>query len=78
MSIDVLGDRRNTGYCLMCGTLLMIEPWNEYQCCPKCTEIIETVVKSTIAKKDPVPLGGKSILNKSIMRQLRPLNEEHE
>ena len=77
MSIEVLGDRRNSGYCLNCGVLLSITPWNEYQCCPGCTEMIESVQKSTMAKKRGGSLGGKVILSKNIMRQLRPLDEEH-
>ena len=34
-----MGDRRNSGFCLMCGTNL-IQPWNDYQCCSDCTRTI--------------------------------------
>lgn len=37
--ILTMGDRRNSGFCLMCGTNL-IQPWNDYQCCTKCTQTI--------------------------------------
>lgn len=79
MSIDVLGDRRNSGYCLRCGTLLMITPWNEYQCCVACTEIIETVAKRELTKKPKKDGGGRMVILKpSIFRQLRPLKEDYE
>ncbi len=79
MSIDVLGDRRNTGYCLKCGTLLMVTPWNEYQCCSPCTEIIETVARRELTRKPKKTGGGRMVILKpSIMRQLRPMSEGHE
>ena len=37
--IETLGDRRNSGFCLMCGTDLIL-PWNKFQCCTKCTKYI--------------------------------------
>lgn len=78
MSIDVLGDRRNTGYCLRCGTYLMIIPWNEYQCCPPCTDIMEVVSRRELTRKKTKKDGGGRmvILKPSIMRQLRPMPEE--
>ena len=49
MTIETLGDRRNSGFCLMCGTDL-ITPWNNFQCCVKCTEYIEECQKAAIEK----------------------------
>jgi len=49
MTIETLGDRRNSGFCLMCGVDL-ITPWNNFQCCSKCTEYIEECQKAAIEK----------------------------
>lgn len=48
-AIITLGDRRNSGFCLMCGTDL-ITPWNEFQCCHKCTKYIEECQVAAIEK----------------------------
>ena len=47
--IKTLGDRRNSGFCLMCGADL-ITPWNNFQCCSKCTAYIEECQKAAIEK----------------------------
>ena len=78
MTIDVLGDRRNTGYCLNCGTFLLIKPWNEYQCCPACTDIMETVSRRELnRKKTKKDGGGRMVILKPFIRtQLRPMPKE--
>lgn len=73
MSIHVVGDRRNTGFCMMCGTDLMI-PWNDYQCCSKCTEKLSYIKKITEVRKDKIRKVGKNILkSNTIMRQRKPI-----
>ena len=49
MTIETLGDRRNSGFCLMCGADL-ITPWNEFQCCAKCTKYINECQVAAIEK----------------------------
>ena len=73
MAIDVIGDRRNTGFCMMCGTTLMI-PWNDYQCCPECTRKITHIRKVTEARKEKIRKVGKNIIkSNAIMRQRKPI-----
>lgn len=49
MTIETLGDRRNSGFCLECGADL-ITPWNHFQCCSKCTAYIEECQVAAIEK----------------------------
>jgi predicted nucleic acid-binding Zn ribbon protein len=60
--IEIIGDRKNSGFCIRCGKDLLI-PWNDYQCCPDCTEFLayhkklaeNRKVKSTRVKKCVIP-----------------------
>lgn len=71
--IHVVGDRRNTGFCIKCGTELMV-PWNDYQCCAKCTELLDSVVRVTKNRQGKVKKVRKQTLNKyAIMRQRKPI-----
>lgn len=71
--IHVVGDRRNTGFCLSCGTTLLI-PWNDYQCCVKCTEKIESIVRTTKNRQGKVRKVKKQVLkSNTIMRQAKPI-----
>jgi len=71
MTIHTLGDRRHSGFCLMCGTDLMI-PWNDYQCCTECTKFIQECQTITRMSKDK--RSRKKILNsRDIMRQAGPI-----
>ena len=37
--IEIIGDRKNSGFCIRCGTDLLI-PWNDFQCCDECTRFL--------------------------------------
>jgi hypothetical protein len=70
-----LGDRRNSGFCLMCGTNL-IEPWNDYQCCTKCTGVIKGNLAALKTKQmGGVKTGSFVITKDKIARQVAPLGE---
>jgi len=69
--IHVIGDRRSTGFCIKCGTDLMI-PWNDYQCCPECTEELEYHKKVAEQRKGKAP-GKKIMPSRNIMRQYKRL-----
>ena len=71
--IHVVGDRRNTGFCIKCGTTLVI-PWNDYQCCAECTRKLEYLKKGAEKKKGKITKVGKNILkSNAIMRQRKPI-----
>jgi len=72
MTIETLGDRRNSGFCLMCGSDLIV-PWNNFQCCAKCTAYIEECQKAAIEKsKNPNRAKKGMVLKKSdFMRPAR-------
>jgi len=73
MSIHVVGDRRNTGFCMMCGADLLL-PWNDYQCCPKCTEKLAYIKKVTEQRKGKVRKVKKNVLkSNTVMRQRKPI-----
>jgi len=73
MTIHVIGDRRNTGFCIKCGTALII-PWNDYQCCVKCTEKLEAIVRTTKNRQGKVKKVRKQSVNsRTIMRQRKPI-----
>jgi hypothetical protein len=61
--IEVIGDRRNTGFCLMCGTDLMI-PWNDYQCCGECTKRIVSCRKKVESREGKVNKVRRDIVHK--------------
>jgi len=68
MTIETLGDRRNSGFCLMCGTDLIV-PWNSFQCCAKCTEYIEKCQVAAIEKaKTPNRVKKGTILKRSDLK----------
>jgi len=68
MALFVVGDRRNTGFCIKCGTELII-PWNDFQCCPKCTEELTYHVKVAKKKKGKNRRVKKDVLiSNTIMR----------
>ena len=74
--IVTFGDRRNSGFCLKCGSLL-IQPVNDYQCCSECTEYIEWCLKklehkARHAKKGKI--GGMRVVDRrNILRQVKPI-----
>lgn len=71
--IHVVGDRRNTGFCMKCGTELMV-PWNDYQCCAKCTEKIESIVRCTKNRQGKVKKVRKQVVkSNAVMRQTKPI-----
>jgi hypothetical protein len=72
MTIETLGDRRNSGFCLMCGTDLLT-PWNEFQCCSKCTAYIEECQVAAIekAKTPNRAKRGVVVMSKDIARPYR-------
>jgi hypothetical protein len=65
------GDRLSTGFCLMCGTDLIV-PWNDYQCCSKCTDKLEYHKKVAQISK-PRKRKGRILKSKDVMRQVRPI-----
>jgi len=71
-----LGDRRNSGFCLKCGTLLIV-PFNDYQCCSECTEFIEHCLKKLEYKQKVSKdgkVGGMAVADKrNILRQAAPM-----
>lgn len=73
MSIHVIGDRRNTGFCIKCGKDLQI-PWNDFQCCTKCTKKLEHLIGVTKKRKEKVTKVGKKVVNsRTVMRQRKPI-----
>jgi len=71
--IEVIGDRRNTGFCLMCGTTLMI-PWNDYQCCDNCTRRIVNCRKTVENRKGKVRKVRRDVVHKmKIAKQRKPI-----
>jgi hypothetical protein len=75
------GDRKNSGKCLMCGTILL-EPVNDYQCCTVCTEKIQKALyefekkqrKYTRRGKKMPKTSGRRVVSKChIMRQAVPI-----
>ena len=71
-----LGDRRNSGFCLKCGTLL-VHPYNDYQMCVACTEFIEHCLKKLEHKRKIAKgkkIGGMAVLDKrNVLRQAAPM-----
>jgi len=70
-----LGDRRGSGFCLKCGTDLIV-PWNDYQCCAECTKYIEHCLlelKYKNQRKKGKVGGMRAVDRRNIMRQVRPL-----
>ena len=67
------GQRVGTGFCLMCGTDLIV-PWNDYHCCTECTgkhEYHKKLAQRNSGKKNK---GKKQAMTSDkIMRQIRPL-----
>ena len=71
--IILLGDRRNTGFCLNCGTDLLI-PWNDYQCCVKCTEQLVGCKKTVENRKTKSTGVKKHVVHKGLIsRQRKPI-----
>ena len=70
-----LGDRRNSGFCLSCGTSLIV-PYNDYQCCPNCTLMIEENLNIFRHKrKKQKKVGTVQVQSKQILRQVAPIGE---
>ena len=71
-----LGDRRNSGFCLKCGTTLIVV--NDYQCCSECTEFIEHCLKK-LEHKNKVKkgkVGGMGVIDKrQVLRQAVPIGK---
>ena len=72
--IDTLGSRLNSGFCLKCGAVLMIVPWNDYQCCADCTKVIEGAVARARGNKTKL-INRPVILRQQIARQVSPLKD---
>ena len=71
--IITMGDRRNSGFCLMCGTNL-IQPWNDYQCCPVCTRtIVENLQAFESKRKRQKTVGMRPVKSHQIKRQAVPI-----
>jgi hypothetical protein len=71
--IELLGDRRNTGFCLMCGTDLIL-PWNDYQCCTKCTERLVGCRKTVENRKTKRTNVKKTIVHRGLIaKQRKPI-----
>jgi len=71
--IEIIGDRKNSGFCIRCGKDLMI-PWNDYQCCPDCTEFLKHHKKLAEKRKVKSARVKKNIISSStIMRQRKPI-----
>ena len=62
----------------MCGALLMITPWNDYQCCGACTKIIESVQKKVQNSKPGTvkPVNPKVVHRATVRRQVEPLPKD--
>ena len=69
--IELLGNRLNSGFCLMCGTDLII-PWNDYQCCAEHTAFIEQSQNIIRMSKD-YRRHKRSISSRDVMRQIKPI-----
>ena len=69
-----LGDRRNSGFCLKCGSDLIVV--NDYQCCSECTKFIEQCL-AKLAHKNKVKkgkVGGMRVIDKRlVLRQVVPI-----
>ena len=73
MGIIRPGQRFGTGFCLMCGTDLII-PWNDYQCCTECTGKLEYHKKLAERNSGKKNKGKKHVMmSKDVMRQVRPI-----
>jgi len=79
--IVTFGDRKHSGFCLKCGTDIL-EPYNDYQCCVKCTRDIELAKVEQARKskhyhgmgKITPPNDGKiCIQSQDILRQAMPI-----
>ena len=67
------GERIHSGFCLMCGTDLII-PWNDYQCCTECTNKLEYHKKTAQMNKGKHRKKKRNILmSDKVMRQVRPI-----
>ena len=67
--IHVIGDRRNSGFCLMCGGIL-IEPINSIQCCSECTKKIQNDIQEFHRKRKQVDkMKSKNIVHKKQIAQ---------
>ncbi len=70
------GDRRHSGFCLQCGTLL-VHPFNDYQCCTECTNYIEHCLVELERKRGRAKdgkIGGMQVLDKrNVLRQVVPM-----
>lgn len=74
MAIDLLGDRLNSGFCLKCGSLLML-PCNDYQCCSECTKyILEALNKFNYKRKKTKRMNrGVLVSENQIAKQIMPI-----
>ena len=71
------GDRRNSGFCLRCGALLMVTPWNDFQCCPPCTKLLESIQKKVMGSKPGTvkPVNKVGTHRANVRRQIAPLKK---
>ena len=73
--IIVPGDRRNSGFCLGCGTTLL-QPWNDYQCCAGCTRnIVKCLEEFERKRKRQKSVGTRPVKSQQIFRQVAPMGE---
>jgi len=71
--VDLLGDRLNSGFCLKCGTYLML-PWNDYQTCSICTADIKRALAAFAYKRKRNPKVGSSKVHRAMInKQILPI-----
>jgi len=71
--IDLLGDRLNSGFCLKCGSLLIL-PMNDYQTCSGCTADIERALAAFRHKRKHNKRVGSARTHRAfINRQMMPI-----
>jgi len=73
MAIDLLGDRLNSGFCLKCGSFLML-PMNDYQCCSGCTaDIVRALAAFNYKRKMNAKVGSGRVHRAMINKQAMPI-----
>ena len=71
--IEIIGDRKNSGFCIRCGKDLLI-PWNDYQCCDECTRFLVKHKKLAEGKREKSRKVRKNVLSsRNIYRQRGPI-----
>lgn len=67
------GDRLNSGFCLKCGSVLIL-PWNDYQLCSECTKFVRKALYEFEKKRRKVKkMGAIKVRNNQIGKQISPI-----